>query len=612
MLTRQKLALVLVLSLPLALLAPGPAAACGGFFCTTMPVDQSAERIIFAMDAGRITTIVQINYTGSPDNFAWVLPVPNVPTLAVGDMNTFRDLDRMTAPLYIPPPPPDCLRRPIPLAAPAAAGAEGVSVLASGTVGPFGYDVVTSPDPAEMVRWLRDNGYRIDPAMEPLIAVYTDEGMPFLAMKLQPGRGTSDITPIRLEYDSTQPMIPLRLTAVAAQPKMGVLVWVFGAGRTGPLNYVDMSISDGEVLFNPFGANNYRQVVAQAADQAGERAFVTEYAGPTTALRPAEPTAQQLVQKYPYLTRFYTRISPEDMTVDPVFDYAPDKGDVNNVHDLSKLPSPFNCSDDPNTFKPIAGAGPPPSLAQGQREIERLASSGAPRGGLLAIMLLGAGALTLSRRRGTLPLPPGEGRGRLRASGGRSGEGRRSGWQLTGRAARLLLLEAVLLQGFHETEHIVQVVQRFWLGIKDGAGILGSVFDLEPVHLAYNLTFLGLLALAYAGCRPDGAIPRRRGLALGLLTLALAGQAYHSLEHVVKIVQFLDTGRNGTPGILGQWIPVVWLHFAFNTVIYAPLLAAFFLGGFPRAIGRDLAGLLPKSTARRWPAVALILMKLLG
>jgi hypothetical protein len=610
MLTRQKLALVLVLPVLLTLLAPSFAAACGGFFCTTVPVDQSAERIIFAMDEGRITTIVQINYTGSPDNCAWVLPVPNVPTLAVGDMNTFRDLDRMTAPLFVPPPPPDCLRRPIPMAAPAAAGADGVSVLASGTVGPFGYDVVTSPDPGEMVRWLRDNGYRIDPAMEPLIAVYTDEGMPFLAMKLQPGRGTSDITPIRLEYDSSQPMIPLRLTAVAAQPKMGVLVWVFGAGRTGPQNYVDMSISDGEVLFNPFGANNYRQVVAQAADQAGKRAFVTEYAGPTTGLRPAEPTAQQLVQKYPYLTRFYTRISPEDMTVDPVFDYAPDKGNVSNVHDLSKLPSPFDCSDDPNTFKPIAGAGPPTPLAQGQREVERLASSGAPRGGLVAVVLLGAGALVVSRRQRTrsLPVPPGD--FGLKETQGR--EGRRARWRLTAQAARLLLLEAVVLQGFHEIEHIVQVVQRYWLGIKDGAGVLGSVFDLEPVHLAYNLTFLGLLALAYAGGRRDGAIPRRRGLVLALLGLALVGQAYHSLEHVVKIVQFLETGRNGTPGILGQWVPVVWLHFAFNTVIYAPVLAAFLLGGFPRAIGRDLAGLLPKAATRRWSMVALNLTRLLG
>ena len=64
----------------------------------------------------------------------------------------------MTAPLFIPPPAPDCLRqRPLPMAAPAAA-ASGVDVLASGTVGPFAYDVVTSPDPQAMITWLRDNG----------------------------------------------------------------------------------------------------------------------------------------------------------------------------------------------------------------------------------------------------------------------------------------------------------------------------------------------------------------------------------------------------------------------------------------------------------------------
>lgn len=587
--TRTKLGFMVV-PLALGLLWPGLAAACGGFFCTTVPVDQSAERIIFTMDEGRITTYVQINYMGSPDDFAWVLPVPNVPTLAVGDMVTFRDLDRLTAPLFIPPPAPDCLRPRVLTFAPKPAA--GVDVLASGTVGPFNYHVVTSPDPQEMVSWLRDNGYRIDPEMEPLIAVYTDEGMVFLAMKLQPGRETRDITPIRLEYESSQPMIPLRLTAVAAQPNMGVLVWVFANGRTGPVNYVDMTISDGEILFSPFGANNYRQVVARAADQAGGRAFVTEFAGPTTSLRAADPTAQLLVQKYPYITRFYTRISADEMTVDPAFDYAPEKGAVNNIHDLSSLPSPFDCTDDPNTFKPIPGAGLAPPLAEGQRSLERFGSSGAPRGLLMASVALVGGVLAIRYRRrqtmddGRRPHPRGSPRDP------RLPRGERMRLRLTAEAARLILFEAVLLQGFHEMEHIVQVVQREGLGIKNGAGIFGSVFDLEPVHLLYNVTFLALLAVAYVGSRRADCIPANRGLVLGLLGLALFAQSYHALEHVVKIAQFLETGRNGTPGILGNWLPVVWLHFAFNTLIYAPVVAAFFLGGFHRLLGRDMADVL--------------------
>lgn len=591
----RRLAFFLLVPLLLGLITPGSAAACGGLFCTNVPVDQSAERIIFTMDEGQIGTYVQINYTGSPADFAWVLPVPSVPTLATADMATFRDLDRMTAPLYIPPRAPDCVLRRMPMPAAAAPSAPGVDVLASGTVGPFDYVVVTSPDPAEMVRWLRDNSYRIEPEMEPLVKAYTDDGMVFLAMKLHPGKNTQDIVPIKLDYASTQPMIPLRLTAVAAQPNMGVLTWIFANGRTAPLNYVDMTISDGEVAFNPFGNNNYRQVVVQAKDQAGGRAFVTEFAGPTTSLRASDPTAQRLIQQYPYLTRFYTRISPDQMTVDPIFDYAPAKGDVSNTHDLSKLPSPFDCTDDFSTFKTIPGAGAPPSVAGFQRDLERLDSSGLGRGGLLALVLIAGAWIAL---RGTSRTSPGTGH-TIRGAGPRARLARHTTWGLrrvTARAGRLLLLEALLVQGFHEVEHVVQVVQRSVLDIRLGSGLLGSVFDVEPVHFIYNLTFLGLLMGAYVGLRRSNAIPRNGSLVLGLLTFAVIGQGYHAIEHVVKMIQFLETGRNGTPGMLGNWLNVVWLHFWFNTVLGAPVVAAFFVGRFDRALGRDLGELLPRIT----------------
>jgi hypothetical protein len=155
----------------------------------------------------------------------------------------------------------------------------------------------------------------------------------------------------------------------------------------------------------------------------------------------------------------------------------------------------------------------------------------------------------------------------------------------------------VLIQGFHEVEHVVQVVQRSVLNIKLGSGVLGSVFDVEPVHLVYNLTFLGLLSLAFVGLRQAGAIPRNAGLVVALLGVAVAGQAYHGVEHVAKMVQFFESGRNGTPGILGHWIPVVWLHFWFNTLLYAPVVAAFFVGGFHRSLAHDLAGLRPRRTS---------------
>ena len=57
---------------------------------------------------------------------------------------------------------------------------------------------------------LRDNGYRILPEMEPLIDVYSKEGMVFLAMKLSGGKGTQDIQPVSMTYKSEKPMISYR------------------------------------------------------------------------------------------------------------------------------------------------------------------------------------------------------------------------------------------------------------------------------------------------------------------------------------------------------------------------------------------------------------------
>jgi hypothetical protein len=163
--------------------------------------------------------------------------------------------------------------------------------------------------------------------------------------------------------------------------------------------------------------------------------------------------------------------------------------------------------------------------------------------------------------------------------------------RLTRDAVALLFLEMMVLQGFHEFEHIVQVYQRTILGIGNGAGILGSVFDIEPVHMAYNLLFLVLISAVYAGCRRDpSVIPANRDRVMRLLQISFVFQIWHTIEHVVKMYQYVQTGLNGTPGILGYYYSVVYLHFWYNTLLYIPIVIAFFVGGFHIASMRALRG----------------------
>jgi hypothetical protein len=269
----------------LSLFQTHPLHACGGFFCSNVPMNQAAERILFVKrDDGKITTHVQIQFSGGKTDFAWILPVPSVPELGISHNSVFQQLQFATQPTFqleweesdcefLPPP---ILFRDFDGVLSTAEGA--VEVLAEERVGPYDTAIITSTDPVALSDWLLSNGYRLDALGADLLRPYTEMGMFFLALRLAPDSDVGDLQPIAITYEAQNPMIPIKLTAVAAEPNMGVLVWVLGAERAIPENYLHVEINEAAIDWLNFGAN-YDQVVIDAADEAGGQAFTTEYAG---------------------------------------------------------------------------------------------------------------------------------------------------------------------------------------------------------------------------------------------------------------------------------------------------------------------------------------------
>lgn len=334
------------------------AAACGGLFCTTTPVDQAVERIIFALDSANeeITAYVQINYTGNSDSFAWVVPVPNNPKVDVADVASFTELSNLTRVNFNFPPPPSCDARNGRLMSVGSAldghssggfpieAEPTIDVYQQSSVGPYDFAVIGGENPSELVRWLRDNGYRITTDMEPLIKVYTDEGMLFLAMKLSGGNNVQDIQPVKMRYKASQPMIPIRLTAVAANPNMGILVWIFADEPMKPANMKALPIDPNQIALTSFSSNNYNTVRGDAIDTVAGHGFVTEYMQATTKLLADDPELVALKTNYRYITRLYTEMSPDEMTLDPTFVGDPNLPTVSNSYDFSNRPSPYECT----------------------------------------------------------------------------------------------------------------------------------------------------------------------------------------------------------------------------------------------------------------------------
>ena len=368
--------------------APRPADACG---CLSPPavvegefaVNQQAEQIIFEVGESTVTAHVLIRYQGDPAQFAWIVPVPNQPQLAVTEPAVFALLDELTAqnvsvldrsacpePAYVcryhfDPcddgddggtggafvRPPD-----------ADGGGEppgGVDVLDMQVVGDYETVTFAASDAALAVQWLQDNGFVVNDTMTPYMQPYIDAGMVFVAAKLVAGAGLDAIKPLSMTYQGTTPMIPLKLTAVAAEPHLTVTAYIYGQTYFVPDGHPVVLLQDEDISRDAAGRTNYPMVMARTLDEAGGDAFVTEFAGaapsaipssncctsgddfcalgndglcqcPTAAFDEADCTAipglleavdtiETLRMKHSHLTRLTTRLSPEEMTFDPSF-----------------------------------------------------------------------------------------------------------------------------------------------------------------------------------------------------------------------------------------------------------------------------------------------------
>jgi hypothetical protein len=286
-----------------AALLPGRSEACGGLFCSSaQPVNQAAERIIFSFDDVKkeVTAVVEILYSGPSEKFAWVLPVPGVPKVEVSTSAVLDRLQSQTNPLYSINrvwPESTCGRggstnagsaSPPSGSSPGANENGGVSVLASGSVGPYVYDVImVDPNPAitdkamVALEWLMKNGYDVGIGRE-VLQPYLRDGLNLIAFRLQKNTPSGSIRPVMLTYAAQHPMIPIIPTKVAANNDMGILVFVLGARRAVTTNYKSLELN--EALIDWFNPNTtYNAVVTAAADEAKGQGFVTEMATPTAA-----------------------------------------------------------------------------------------------------------------------------------------------------------------------------------------------------------------------------------------------------------------------------------------------------------------------------------------
>ena len=166
-------------------------------------MNQAAENILFVQGEGTVTTHVQLLYSGAASDFAWILPVPSVPDLAVSHNRIFAQLQWSTRPGFRLDFQEDDCGFPMVFrdggleSIPTSAEGE-VEVVLQEQVGPYDTAVITSEDPQAIVDWLVDNGYQLGDLGVPLLSPLRGGGLLLpgpQARRRERGRGICSRSP---------------------------------------------------------------------------------------------------------------------------------------------------------------------------------------------------------------------------------------------------------------------------------------------------------------------------------------------------------------------------------------------------------------------------------
>ncbi len=305
------LALGGVAALTLALSSSSDARACGGCF---HPENQSQPETTLvtghrmALSISKTQTVLwdQVQYSGSPSEFAWVLPVKPGAHIEVANNAWFEALDAATS-TRVGPPQLNCAPQSFDEGFSEGSGsgcgcglmsaggdfAEGsagsgepavptpppVTVVHQGSVGPYETVTLHANVPGALTGWLTTNGFAIDASVQPIIDAYTKDGFDFIALRLKPDQGIQQMSPVRVVSPGAVPVLPLRMVAAGTGANVDITLFVIGEGRWETKNFPS-ALVDTEKLSWDFNLNasSYATLRQDLFTKNNGRTWISAYA----------------------------------------------------------------------------------------------------------------------------------------------------------------------------------------------------------------------------------------------------------------------------------------------------------------------------------------------
>ncbi len=311
---------------------------------TTSALRFDVAQVAIVRQDERTTFSVSVNPSGTAQEFALVMPVPEVleqDEVRTLDSSLFATLDGYTAPRHVDD--AGCGGGDGDVDADAdtdtdtdADGEPGadVDVEAFYLVGEYAVTILSAEESSALFTWLDDHGYSLPDGAEERLGEYIEAGSFFLAAKVADTAALADgtpLSPLQVAYDSPVFTIPIRLATLNSPGQQDMVVYAIvdhDDGRVGIANYPEVFIEDTCVWGNTGDdfAAFYEDHYSAAWGVAENAAWGVEFSGglndcnPCTNTFPSGPQLEELgFQGDPddhYMTRLHVRYTTEQATQD--------------------------------------------------------------------------------------------------------------------------------------------------------------------------------------------------------------------------------------------------------------------------------------------------------
>jgi hypothetical protein len=232
----KKMARVLMVPLLAALLTPASALADGMFVVPKFvwdkhkDINEPTQKAILVYEAGREDLILQVKYEGPVDEFGWLIPVPNLPTVQKGSMKCFYELSQYTQRHFEPPVyETRSARQGLDSANKGEQPEPPVKVIEIKTVGAYEIAVLSTKDAGALEEWLGTNQFYFPADKTDVLDGYVKQQWYFVAVKinLKTGLGPlstlqklagGELNPLQISFASDRCVFPLKISSVNRQP----------------------------------------------------------------------------------------------------------------------------------------------------------------------------------------------------------------------------------------------------------------------------------------------------------------------------------------------------------------------------------------------------------